>query len=58
VEILKPEGPPLADRIGRIIDAEGRPVPVANPGDRVAVELTHSVRRLNLLRRRVPATDP
>lgn len=58
VEILTPEGPPLADRIGRIIDADGLRIPVANPGDRVAVELTHSVRRLDLLRRRVPTSGP
>lgn len=56
VEILKPEGPPLVDRIGCIIDTEGRRLSVANPGDRVDVELTGSVRPLDLLRRRVPMT--
>ena len=54
VEILSPAGPPLKDSIAGIIASDGRHTDVANPGDRVSVELRNFVRRFDLLRRREP----
>lgn len=55
VEILAPEGPPLKDSIADIVTSDGRQTDVANPGDRVSVQLCHIVRRFDLLRRRESA---
>jgi U32 family peptidase len=56
VEILTPVGPPLVDKIGKIIDNEGRHISTANPGDRVTVALHNQVQRLDLLRLKVNPT--
>jgi putative protease len=53
VEIVTPAGPPLKDSIAGIIDSDGGRAEVANPGDRVSVQLTNTVDRFDLLRRRV-----
>ncbi|MGD9187143.1 MAG: U32 family peptidase [Desulfobacteraceae bacterium] len=53
VEILTPAGPPLKDSIAAIITSDGRQTDVANPGDRVSVQLSNTVRRFDLLRRKV-----
>jgi putative protease len=55
IEVLKPTGPPLKDTIAGIFVTDGRHTDVANPGDRVTVELANSVRRFDLLRRKEPA---
>lgn len=52
VEILTPAGPPLKDSIADIVTSDGRQKNVANPGDRVSVQLCNTVRRFDLLRRR------
>jgi putative protease len=52
VEILTPVGPPLKDSIAGIIASDGRQTEVANPGDRVSVQLCNTVNRFDLLRRR------
>jgi putative protease len=57
VEILTPAGPPLEDIIVNIITSDGRQTNVANPGDRVTVELRNAVSRFDLLRRRMAAAD-
>lgn len=54
VEILTPAGPPLKDSIAGIITSDNRRTTVANPGDRVSVQLGNTVRRFDLLRRREP----
>lgn len=54
VEILTPAGPPLKDSIAAIIASDGRQTDVANPGDRVSVQLCNTVRRFDLLRRKEP----
>jgi putative protease len=54
VEILTPAGPPLKDSIAAIITSDGRRTDVANPGDRVSVQLGNTVRRFDLLRRKEP----
>ena len=52
VEILTPDGPPLKDSIADIVTMDGRQTDVANPGDRVSVQLCNTVRRFDLLRRK------
>jgi putative protease len=54
VEILTPAGPPLKDSIASIMTANGGVSEVANPGDRVSLQLHNSVCRFDLLRRREP----
>jgi putative protease len=55
VEILTPAGPPMKDSIAAIVTSNGRRTDVANPGDRVSVQLSTAVRRFDLLRRRESA---
>ncbi len=50
VEIIKPCGPALPDRISGIMDIEGRQVDVAQPGSRVTVTLSSNCDRYDLLR--------
>jgi putative protease len=52
VEILSPAGPPMQDSITDIVTSNGRRTDVANPGDRVSVQLSNTVRRFDLLRRK------
>lgn len=50
IEIVKPEGPPITDAIAQIIDAEGRPSAVAQPGSSVMIEMNTQCEPLDLLR--------
>jgi putative protease len=52
VEILTPAGPPLNDSIAAIMTSDGERAEVANPGNRVSLQLGNAVRRFDLLRRR------
>ncbi len=51
VEVLRPEGPPVRDRIRQIIDAASQPAATAQPGSRVTIGLNTDCHRLDLLRR-------
>lgn len=53
VEIVKPLGPPIPDRIRAIMDMEGQPTEVAQPGSRVTVDLAVDCERFDLLRRKI-----
>jgi U32 family peptidase len=50
VEIIKPEGPCIPDRIRSILDNEGQPVTVVHPAGRATVELATDCQKLDLLR--------
>ncbi len=50
VEIIKPRGPALVDKINSIMDIEGRQIDVAQPGSRVTVGLSSNCERYDLLR--------
>lgn len=50
VEIIKPGGPAIADRITGIMDIGGRQIEVAQPGSRVTVILSNDCDRFDLLR--------
>ena len=50
VEIIKPKGPVIPDRIRSIIDNEGQPVNTVHPSSRATVELTTDCQELDLLR--------
>jgi putative protease len=50
VEIIKPRGPGIPDRIRSITDNEGQPVTVVHPASRATVELTTDCQRFDLLR--------
>jgi putative protease len=53
VEIVKPLGPPIPDRIRAIMDMDGQPTDVAQPGSRVTVDLAVDCERLDLLRLKI-----
>jgi len=55
VEIVKPSGPAIHDRIQSIVDNEGQNVEIAHPASRATVELTTDCQRLDLLRRVHPS---
>jgi putative protease len=55
VEILTPTGPPLRDTIADIVTSDGLRTDVANPGVRVSVQLSNTVHRFDLLRRKESA---
>ncbi len=50
VEIIKPRGPAISDKIGSIMNIEGQQVEVAQPGSRVTVGLANDCDRFDLLR--------
>jgi U32 family peptidase len=50
VEIIKPKGPGVPDRIRSIIDNEGQPVTIVHPAARATVELTTDCQKFDLLR--------
>lgn len=50
LEILKPLGPPIPDMIRQIEDKEGQLVDIAQPGNRVTIQVTNDCQRLDLLR--------
>jgi U32 family peptidase len=50
LEIIKPGGPAIADRITHLMDVEGRPIELAQPGSRVTVSLSNDCDRFDLLR--------
>jgi U32 family peptidase len=50
IEILKPSGPAIPDRIRSITDNEGQPVTIAHPATRVTVELNTDCHKFDLLR--------
>ncbi len=50
VEIVKPSGPAVPDRIQCIMNNEGQKVAIANPASRATVELTTDCQRFDLLR--------
>jgi U32 family peptidase len=50
VEIIKPNGPGIPDRILSITDVEGQPMAVAHPAARVTVELATDCHKFDLLR--------
>jgi putative protease len=50
VEIIKPRGPAIADRITHLMDIEGRPIELAQPGSRVTATLSNDCDRFDLLR--------
>jgi putative protease len=50
VEIVKPKGPGIPDRIRSIIDDEGQPVTIVHPACRATVELATDCHRFDLLR--------
>lgn len=51
VEILTRNGPPVNDTIRRITDDHADPVEIAQPGQRVTVDLATTCKRFDLLRR-------
>jgi putative protease len=51
VEIVKPSGPSVPDRIQKIVDNEGHRVEIAHPASHATVELTTDCQRFDLLRR-------
>ena len=53
IEILKPSGPAVSDRIIHILDLEGRPVQTAHAGSRVTLHLATDCQRFDLLRRKI-----
>ena len=53
VEVLTRSGPAVPDCIQGIIDQEGRPVEIVNPGSRATVRLSTTCERFDLLRRAV-----
>lgn len=57
IEILKPNGPPIFDRIATIINAEGDKVAYANPGSHVTIDLGVDCQRFDLLRQAVQLKD-
>jgi U32 family peptidase len=50
VEIIKPKGPSIPDRIRSITDNEGQPVTIVHPAARATVELTTDCQKFDLLR--------
>ncbi|MFZ1984430.1 MAG: U32 family peptidase [Desulfatitalea sp.] len=50
VEIVHPKGPPIPDRIQKIVDLNGVAVGLAQPGSRVTLHLSNDCSRLDLLR--------
>jgi U32 family peptidase len=50
VEIVKPCGPAIADRISHLMDIEGQQIELAQPGSRVTVTLSNDCDRFDLLR--------
>jgi U32 family peptidase len=50
VEIIKPNGPGIPDRILSITDIEGQPLAIAHPATRVTVELSTDCHKFDLLR--------
>ncbi len=50
VEIIKPTGPVITDRIHRIMDNEGQKVETAHPATRATVALSTDCQRFDLLR--------
>jgi U32 family peptidase len=50
VEIIKPKGPAVPDRIRSITDNEGQPVTIVHPSSRATVELTTDCQEFDLLR--------
>ncbi len=50
VEIVKPKGPAVPDRIRSIIDNEGQPATIVHPASRATVELTTDCQEFDLLR--------
>lgn len=55
IEVVKPKGSPISDRVTAIIDANGDPIEKAQPGSRVAIEISTPCERFDLLRRRISA---
>ncbi|MEJ2157326.1 MAG: U32 family peptidase [Desulfobacteraceae bacterium] len=55
VEIIKPTEPAVADRITAIMDIDGQPIELAQPGNRVTVTLSNDCDRFDLLRYRKPS---
>lgn len=53
VEIVHPKGPPIPDRIQKIVDLNGVAIGLAQPASRVTLHLSNDCGRLDLLRRRV-----
>lgn len=51
VEIIKPHGPAICDHIKAIMNIEGDPVEIAQPGTRATIDLSLDCERLDLLRR-------
>ncbi|MFZ1985543.1 MAG: U32 family peptidase C-terminal domain-containing protein, partial [Desulfatitalea sp.] len=50
VEIVHPKGPPIPDRIQKIVDLNGLAIGLAQPGSRVTLHLSNDCARLDLLR--------
>ena len=55
VEIVKPSGLAIHDRIRSIMDNEGQTVAIAHPATRATVEMTTDCQRFDLLRRVYPS---
>ncbi|MGD8845111.1 MAG: U32 family peptidase [Desulfobacteraceae bacterium] len=51
VEIIKPHGPAISDRIAGIMTVEGDRVEIAQPGSRVTIDISTDCDELDLLRR-------
>lgn len=49
IEIIKPRGPAITDRIRRIINDQGRPVQTVQAGSRVTLHLASDCQRFDLL---------
>ena len=52
VEIIRPGLAPLADKLRQVIDIQGQPVDVAQPGSRVTIHLATDCQRFDILRRK------